>query len=245
MELIGQERSLLDGVRACRGPLSVRHRPCTKARSRRSKRRIASQQRHRTPPIATAWLGAATQGGPARCAGPADGGRAQGAYRPGSLTTRSTAHGAGGIADRPRRRRKPQPRQEIAEQAGEARTHRFSDPRQRQTADPASGARAACACYQRAIDIARPLGLRWPVAPATPAWPKPARPRAWSRRRRMTGASCSTSWAEAAALWLKRPSRRYRQLPIVPTMILADFYLRAHQTEHASTMSARSRRWSC
>ena len=29
-----------------------------------------------------------------------------------------------------------------------------------EAADPLSGARAACACYQRAIDLARPRGLR-------------------------------------------------------------------------------------
>ena len=52
--------------------------------------------------------------------------------------------------------------QEIAEQAGEL-AHLASVFRIRgsiEAADPASGARAACACYQRAIDIARPLGLR-------------------------------------------------------------------------------------
>jgi class 3 adenylate cyclase/tetratricopeptide (TPR) repeat protein len=52
--------------------------------------------------------------------------------------------------------------QEIAEQAGEL-GHLAAVFRIRgsiEAADPASGARAACACYQRAIDIARPLGLR-------------------------------------------------------------------------------------
>ena len=52
--------------------------------------------------------------------------------------------------------------QEIAEQAGEL-AHVASVFRIRgriEAADPASGARAACAFYQRAIDIARPLGLR-------------------------------------------------------------------------------------
>jgi tetratricopeptide (TPR) repeat protein len=52
--------------------------------------------------------------------------------------------------------------QEIAEQAGEL-AHLASVFRIRgsiEAVDPASGARAACACYQRAIDIARPLGLR-------------------------------------------------------------------------------------
>ena len=52
--------------------------------------------------------------------------------------------------------------QEIAEQAGEL-AHVASVFRIRgriEAADPASGGQAAGACYQRAIDIARPLGLR-------------------------------------------------------------------------------------
>jgi class 3 adenylate cyclase/tetratricopeptide (TPR) repeat protein len=120
-------------------------------------------------PIATAWLGDAyVRGGRARDAlsllMEAEG---KGAYRFGGLYNAihhymalAQAHLAVGAV--PAAQAAIGRAQEIAEQAGEL-AHLASVFRIRgsiEAADPASGARAAAACYQRAIDIARPLGLR-------------------------------------------------------------------------------------
>ena len=128
-----------------------------------------TQQADIVLPIATAWLGDAyVRGGRARDAlillMEAE---RKGAYRFGGLYNAihhymalAQAHLADGAL--PAAQTAIGRAQEIAEQAGEL-AHLASVFRIRgsiEAADPASGARAACACYQRAIDIARPLGLR-------------------------------------------------------------------------------------
>ena len=128
-----------------------------------------TQQADIVLPIATAWLGAAyAQGGRPRDAlvllMEAE---RKGAYRFGGLYNAihhymalAQAHLAVGAL--PAAQTAIGRAQEIAEQAGEL-VHVASVFRIRgriEAADPASGARAACAFYQRAIDIARPLGLR-------------------------------------------------------------------------------------
>jgi tetratricopeptide (TPR) repeat protein len=128
-----------------------------------------TQQADIVLPIATAWLGDAyVQGGRARDAlvllMEAE---RKGAYRFGGLYNAihhymalAQAHLADG--DLPAAQTAIGRAQEIAEQAGEL-AHLASVFRIRgsiEAADPASGARAACDCYQRAIDIGRPLGLR-------------------------------------------------------------------------------------
>jgi class 3 adenylate cyclase/tetratricopeptide (TPR) repeat protein len=128
-----------------------------------------TQQADIVLPIATAWLGDAyVRGGRARDAlillMEAE---RKGAYRFGGLYNAihhymalAQAHLADGAL--PAAQTAIGRAQEIAEQAGEL-AHLASVFRIRgsiEAADPASGARAACGCYQRAIDIARPLGLR-------------------------------------------------------------------------------------
>jgi class 3 adenylate cyclase/tetratricopeptide (TPR) repeat protein len=128
-----------------------------------------TQQADIVLPIVTAWLGAAyAQGGRPRDAlvllMEAE---RKGAYRFGGLYNAihhymalAQAHLAVGAL--PAARTAIGRAQEIAEQAGEL-AHVASVFRIRgriEAADPAFGGQAAGACYQRAIDIARPLGLR-------------------------------------------------------------------------------------
>jgi len=128
-----------------------------------------TQQADIVLPIATAWLGAAyAQGGRARDAlvllMEAE---RKGAYRFGGLYNAihhymalAQTHLAVGAL--PEAQAAIGRAQEIAEQAG-VRAHVASVFRIRghiEAADPAAGAPSACASYQRAIDIARPLGLR-------------------------------------------------------------------------------------
>ncbi len=132
-----------------------------------------TQQSDVVLPITTAWLGAAY----ARGGRPHDAlsllvdAERQGAYRFGGLYNAihhymalAQAHLAVGAL--PAAQTAIGRAQEIAEQAGEL-AHLASVLQIRGTieaADPASGARAACASYQRAIDLARPRGLRPLVA---------------------------------------------------------------------------------
>ena len=128
-----------------------------------------TQQADIVLPIATAWLGDALCPGrpPARCAGPADGGRAQGRLpvrRP--LQRDPPLHGAGPGASRRGRvaaganRHRPRPGNRRAGRRAWPSGGGFSHPRQHRSGRPRIRCAAACACYQRAIDIARPLGLR-------------------------------------------------------------------------------------
>ena len=128
-----------------------------------------TQQADIVLPIATAWLGAAYALG----GRPRDAlvllmeAERKGAYRFGGLYNAihhymalAQAHLAVGAL--PAAQTAIGRAQEIAEQAGEL-AHVASVFRIRgsiEAADPASGARVACAFYQRAVDIARPLGLR-------------------------------------------------------------------------------------
>ena len=128
-----------------------------------------TQQADIVLPIATAWLGAAyAQGGRPRDAlALLMEAERKGAYRFGGLYNAihhymalAQAHLAVGAL--PEAQTAIGRAQEIAEQAGEL-AHVASVFQIRgsiEAADPASGVEAACACYHRAIDIARPLGLR-------------------------------------------------------------------------------------
>ena len=128
-----------------------------------------TQQADIVLPIATAWLGAAyAQGGRPRDAlALLMEAERKGAYRFGGLYNAihhymalAQAHLAVGAL--PEAQTAIGRAQEIAEQAGEL-AHVASVFQIRgsiEAADPASDAKAACACYHRAIDIARPLGLR-------------------------------------------------------------------------------------
>jgi tetratricopeptide (TPR) repeat protein len=128
-----------------------------------------TQQADIVLPITTSWLGSAyVQGGRPREALPLllEAER-KGAYRFGGLYNSihhymalAQAHLAVGAL--PSAQAAIGRGQEIAERAGEL-AHLASIFRLRgkiEAADPASDARAACACYQRAIDLARPRGLR-------------------------------------------------------------------------------------
>ena len=128
-----------------------------------------TQQSDIVLPIATAWLGAAyAQGGrPHDALALLLEAERKGAYRSGGLYNAihhsmalAQAHLAAG--DVPAAQTAIDRAQEIAEQAGEL-AHLASVLRVRgsiEAADPASGAHAAYACYQRAVDLARPRGLR-------------------------------------------------------------------------------------
>jgi class 3 adenylate cyclase/tetratricopeptide (TPR) repeat protein len=171
MELVGQIRepystayaylgqglyeSAIGQVQAAIGSFAAAHR--------------ITQQADIVLPITTAWLGAAyAQGGRAREAlallTEAD---RKSAYRFGGLYNSihhymalGQAHLAVGAL--PAAQTAIGKAQEIAERAGEL-AHLAAIFRVRgsiEAAHPASGAHAARACYQRAIDLARPLGLR-------------------------------------------------------------------------------------
>ena len=128
-----------------------------------------TQQSDIVLPIATAWLGAAyAQGGrPHDALALLLEAERKGAYRSGGLYNAihhsmalAQAHLAAG--DMPSAQTAIDRAQEIAEQAGEL-AHLAAVLRVRgsiEAADPASGAHAAYACYQRAVDLARPRGLR-------------------------------------------------------------------------------------
>jgi class 3 adenylate cyclase/tetratricopeptide (TPR) repeat protein len=128
-----------------------------------------TQQADIVLPIATAWLGGAyAQGGrPQEALVLLMDAERKGAYRSGGLYNAihhymalAQAHLAAG--ELPAAQMAIGRAQEIAEQAGEL-AHVASVFHIRgsiEAADPTSSVRAACACYQRAIDIGRPLGMR-------------------------------------------------------------------------------------